>query len=60
MKRSMMEVRTTMYKADEVAKDAIRFSAGRLQRLNIDHWTLRELKRELKRFDMTNGSWKKS
>lgn len=47
-----------MSRADRLAQRSIRFSIGRLRRLDIDVDDLRELKRELRNFDITTGKWK--
>lgn len=57
--RNMMaSARSVMYEADEVAKRAIEHGAGRLRRLGVDECSLRELKRELQKFNSITGRWR--
>lgn len=44
--------------ADTAVKQAAALIAGRLRSSNVAPWVLRELKRELKNFNMTTSEWK--
>jgi hypothetical protein len=58
MRAAMDEAKTRMEVADRCATEMARMLRGRLRRVNSTH-ELRELKRELRDFDMTTGEWKK-
>ena len=44
--------------ADTAVKQAAALIAGRLRSSRVAPWVLRELKRELKEFNMTTNEWK--
>lgn len=56
--RAMNEAKWLMEKADIVAERALPLVAGRLHMLDIGHDVLRQLKRELSRYNTHTGKWK--
>jgi len=58
MRAAIDEARDRLRAADNCASDMASILRGRLRRVNSTY-ELRELKRELRDFDMTTGEWKK-
>ena len=56
--KAMDEARWLMQRADTVAEKVIPFAVGRLQHLDLNHDTLRRLKRELADFNSHTGKWR--
>ena len=57
LRNTFNEARATLRVADMCAAIAVEFAAGRLRRLDLDTSTLRELKRELVKFNAKKGKW---
>jgi hypothetical protein len=57
MRQAMNEAETQLHAADEVASQLARMLRGRLRKASST-W-VRDLKRELRDFDMTTGRWKR-
>lgn len=57
MKEALREARTTMNAADEAARTLAELLAGRLRKVNSTYY-LKQLKRELRDFNIHTGQWK--
>ena len=51
------QAESTIRGANQCAKRAVEFSAGRLRQLYLDAPTLRALKQELQHFNAKRGKW---
>jgi bifunctional ADP-heptose synthase (sugar kinase/adenylyltransferase) len=58
MRRALEEARTTFRAADNVANDLASILVGRLKSSNVSSTTLRQLKLELRNFNMQTYRWK--
>jgi len=59
MKDTLSSVASLMSNAEEVARKAITsIAVGRLRHMDLPHWALANLKRELKNYDIIKGRWK--
>lgn len=56
--KALDEARWLMQRADTVAEKVLPFAVGRLRRLDVNHDTLRSLKRELADWNSHTGKWK--
>ncbi len=56
MRRALNEARIIQRDADDLASNMAKMVVGRLR--HIDKWTLCELKRELRGFNMHTREWK--
>lgn len=56
MRAAVEEARTTLRAADKMAGSMASLLVGRLR--HCDTWELRQLKRELRDFNMNTGSWR--
>jgi len=59
--REVEAARMAMIAVDQQSAKMAKLLSGRLRNIPLDYWTvgtLRDLKRELRAFDMTTGRWK--
>ena len=55
---AVQEARQTIRNGDIVARRLASIVAGRLRMSDVDIWVLKELKRELRDFNIHTGTWK--
>ena len=55
---SLNQAEEILSNANRLARRALYFSAGRLRSMAVDPGVLRQLKRELQKFDTRRGCWK--
>lgn len=58
IKNAREEAKNRIILADAATRDAAKLVAGRLKISRVDAWTLEELKRELKNYNIHTGRWK--
>ncbi len=58
IKNAREEAKNRIILADAATRDAAKLVAGRLRIAQVDCWTLEELKRELKNYNIHTGRWK--
>lgn len=58
IKTAMDQAETVMSQAERLAKRAIELSAGRIRKMNLPHWLLSSLKRELSGYNSHKMQWK--
>lgn len=58
MEQALEEARITLARADRVAGQMARMLRGRLRSADIPAYILKDLKKELAKFNMHTGAWK--
>ncbi len=58
MNHAVNEARAIIDRADLFVAQMARLIAGKLKSGDVSAWTLTELKKELRDFDMRSGDWK--
>lgn len=57
MERAVNEANATLRKADILAGKMLNIVCGRIRKASVSDWTLCEIKRELKKFNMHTKTW---
>lgn len=58
IRQARVQAQGEVLKADTAVRGAVELIAGRLKVANVAPWLLRNLKRELKDFNMRTDEWK--